>query len=195
MNAGRKSLNTIVLAVMLVGVIPTAPLATSNVPEPGAIGVPINPDAIGKELIGSITLNYVISEDVEGICATGRVVENVFVVARFQKNKKHLKDKKALLFNRALNPEFAYCFIDETPEIQLVMDLVAQQVIPAFFGPCRPDDSALAAFRHGPPRRGPRQPCPEFEIKSIPMFESSGTGALRLDVLLAVHKDGRDDDD
>jgi hypothetical protein len=185
----------IVLAVMVVSAAPAIVPATSNVPEPGAIGVPINPDATGKELIGSVTLNYVITEDTEGICATGRVVENVFVVARFQKNKKHLKDKKALLFNRALNPEFAYCFIDETPEIQLVMDLVAQQVVPAFFGPCRPAESTPASFRNAADRRGPRQPCPEFEVKSIPKFESSGTGALRLDVLLAVHKDGRDDDD
>jgi hypothetical protein len=170
MNLGTRALSMLLVAVMSVIVNPLGLWATSAVPEPGALGIPINPNAFGKRVSGSMTVAYDIREDFE--CPGLRIVDNVFIVAELQRRR------TSRLFSRALNPAVPYCFGEETPEIQLVMDLITAEVIPFFFGPCEPGLT-----------------CPNFEIKSIKDFQSSGTGALSLDLILVVPRRGATADD
>jgi len=167
MNRASRTLRVLLVVVLSLTTAPSGLWATSAVPEPGALGIPINPLAFGKRVHGFMTLAYDIREDETGDCPSLRLVNNVFVVAELERRQ------VARLFSRALNPDPAYCFGEETPEITLVQDLIAQEVIPFFFGPCVPGST-----------------CPGYAIKAIKDFQSSGTGALSLDIILVVPRPG-----
>ena len=163
MNRTRRTLTMLLLTAITLAMAPSLMQATSNVPEPGAFGIPINPNASGTKLSGPVSIAYDIEPDA-ATCPSGRRVFNMFVVLTVQQGN-NIKP-----FNRALNPApEGFCFPGNTnQQVALFLGLIADEVIPFFFQ-CTPGVN-----------------CPAFQVKAITDFLSTSNGAMSLNLTLAV---------
>jgi len=160
-NQIRKAVSLLLVAGFILAVPSSQLGATSAVPEPGAFGIPINPNASGTKLAGFMSIAYDI--DVDSGCDSQRRVNNMYVVLTLQQGN-NIKP-----FNGSLDPSAPFCFPGDTAQqVSFMFGLVSQQAIPFFFG-CQPGL------------------CPTFEVKSITNFLSSSNGAMSMNITLAVH--------
>lgn len=164
MRRVKRVLSVVVAAGMILGIPSSGLWATSAVPEPGAFGIPINPNASGTKLAGFMSIAYDIEMDTTGCPATGRRVNNMFVVLTLQQGN------NIRPFNGSLDPAETFCFPGDTnQQVAFMFGIVSQQAIPHFFA-CQ---AGLT--------------CPAFEVKSITNFLSSANGAMSMNITLAVH--------
>lgn len=164
MNQAAKFLSVLLIAVMMPIVAPSGAWAESGVPDPDTFFGPliVNPQAAGTKLSGSVSVAYD-REEAAGSDCNSFIVNNMYVVATFERGG------TAKPFNRDFTTvsQAPICFDDQGTQVNFVLGLFADNVVPFFFG-CSPGT------------------CPGFEVKSVKNFLSSGTGALSLDIVLAV---------
>src|SRR5215470_18958298 len=84
MKRAKRTLSLLLVAAMLLAVPSSGLWATSAVPEPGAFGIPINPNASGTKVSGPMTVAYVFATVPDTVCPSQRLVQNMFVVATLQ---------------------------------------------------------------------------------------------------------------
>lgn len=164
MNRATRTASVLLLTGMMLSLATPALPTGSGLPEPGAFGIPINPNASGTKLSGPMTIAYEIQEVDIVTCLSGRLVNNMFVVVTLEQGN-NIKP-----FNRDFTKvgQAPICFDNQAAQVNFVFALIHDQVIPFFFG-CLPGQ------------------CPLFEVKSITDFLTSNTGALSLNITLAVH--------
>jgi hypothetical protein len=170
MSRRHAVLTVLLLAGVILAVGPSGLWATSAVPEPGNFGFfPINPNASGTKVSGPMSLAYDIV--VDETCPTSQRVLNAFLVTTLQVGNS-IKP-----FNRALDPPAPFCFGENTDaQVQLVTKLIDDEVMPFFFSGSKIEACVETS--------GVR-PC--WEVKSVTNFLPSGTGAMSLNITLAVH--------
>lgn len=179
MNRARRILSFVIAAGTLLAIAAPNLRAESAIPDPAAFfaGL-VNPQAQGKRVSGFLTIAYDFVEPV-GDCSSV-TINNMYVVTTLR-YRKEIK-----VFNRDFTAddgtvlETPFCFDELQRQIDFVLGLFKEQVIPFFFGPCVPGVT-----------------CPAFEVKSIKNFLSSGTGAVSMELTLAVKvrgSGGGDDD-
>jgi len=182
--------SVLLLAGMILAIAPSGLWATSAVPEPGAIGIPIDPTATGTKVFGPLSVYYELEEvplptkknqpdplpPSASPCPSRIVVDNMFVVVRLQNGTgKNVVEKVfSRDFTKTSPVTLPICFENTAAQVDFVFDLITDQAMPFFFG------SAI-------------QPCvltantpPCWAVKSITNFLSSGTGAVSMDIELAV---------
>lgn len=173
MKRATGIVNLVIAALLAIGA-PKA-WAESAVPDPAAFfGGLVNPQAQGAKLSGFLTIAYDFVEDFE-LCS-GVKINNMFVVTTLQfreQIKPFNRDFIAPDGTVLLEP---FCFDDLQTQINFVLGLYKEEVIPHFFQ-CVPEAT-----------------CPTFEVKSMKSFLSSGTGAVSTKVRLAVKVAGEGDD-
>lgn len=144
--------------------------AESQVSDPGAFGIAVDPNADGTKIYGPVTLSYVYEDN--SSCSSGRFVRNLYAVASFTKGnltQPFNTNYTAYAADPAnqQHPNLAACFDDQDKQVELLRYFIANVIIPKFFG-CT--GSA----------------CPGFTVKSIKNFLTTGVGAGYMDVVLAV---------
>lgn len=163
MKAKKRALSVLLVAGMILGTPVPGLWATSAVPEPGAVGIPIDPNASGTKVVGPLSLAY----DFGGSTFDCPLfVNNVFVVLRLKKGV----DERT--FNGDFGPVCSPA--DTRPQVTFVFGLISGGVMQHFFGfsinPCV-ETAGIA-------------PC--WAVKSVTSLLSSGTGAVSMDIDLAV---------
>ena len=157
------------VAGMATGLLLAMPLALaeSQVPDPGAFGILVDPNADGTKIYGPVTLSYVY--EANATCASGRFVRNLYAVASLTKGNLTQPFNTNYTDYAAANGgvDLADCFDNQNKQVELLRYFIASVIIPKFFG-C----SGSA--------------CPGFTIKSIKNFLTTGVGAGYMDVVLAV---------
>lgn len=141
--------------------------AESQVPDPGAFGILVNPNADGTKLFGSVTLSYDYELDTPRAlaCDSQRWVKNIFAVASLQKNNE-VRAFNSNYVSAGLSSLEA-CFDNQDNQVFFLKNFIEQVIIPQFFG-CTPGA------------------CPGYAVKSIKNFLTTGVGAGYLEVVLAV---------
>lgn len=172
MKAKRRALSVLLVAAMVLGTPAPGLWATSAVPEPGAVGIPIDPNASGTKVAGPLSVAYEFQVVLPAVCQSGLLVTNLFVVLRLKKGV----DERT--FNRDFSrtvPETApICFDNNNAQVAFVFDLASDEVMPFFFGSPIRNCFETAGI----------SPC--WAVKSVTSFLSSGTGAVSMDVDVAV---------
>jgi hypothetical protein len=145
---------------------PSTAWAESAIPDPAAFfeGL-INPKAKGKEVAGFLTIAYEFGEAPDPDACPSIFINDMHVVTTLER-KDSTKPFNSNFSKTGTSP---FCFDDFPSQIDLVMGLLTEEVIPFFFGPCQPEVD-----------------CPSFEVKAIKEFLSSGTGAISMELKLAV---------
>ena len=169
----RLSLMLLMLALFALG--STAARSESGLDDPTAFFANltnINPQASGKKVTGFVTIAYDFVEvpaDQQNFCQT-IWINNMFVVAtmNYRKQTKPFNRDFTAADGTQIQPSF--CFDDFQSQVNFVLGLIRQEVIPTFFGPCDAGSN-----------------CPSFEVKAIKQFLSSGEGAVSMQLRLAVH--------
>lgn len=162
-----KHLLTAAAAAALVAAAPGAALAESAVPNPGeffSTTPEFDPTAGGTKFSGTLTIAYVFAEDPVGCPETERRIDNMHVVLTLSQGN-NIKPFNTDFVASGTAP---FCFLGESQQTQLVLGLIRGQVIPHFYNGCIPGS------------------CPDFKVKSITNFLSSGTGAISMNITLAV---------
>jgi hypothetical protein len=159
MKSLRKALSVLIVAIMAMAIVPIASWAESNVPEPGQLFPDeINRRAKGKRLTGFLTIAYEFVEPPpDSECGTV-IVNDMFVVTTMERRR----EIKPFNTNFARSGTEPFCFDDLASQVALVKGLL-REAVDFFFGPTS-----------------------TFEIKSIKEFLSSGTGAISMEIRLAV---------
>lgn len=190
MGRAKRTVSVLLLAGMILAFVPSGLWATSAVPEPGAIGIPLDPTATGTKVFGPLSVSYVLEFVPESTkknqadplpasaspCPTRIVVDNMFVVVRLETGtgKNVLEKVFSIDFTKTSPVTLPICFENTAAQVDFLFDLITAQAMPYFFGssvqPC-----VLTGGTH---------PC--WAVKSITDFLSSGTGAISMDIELAV---------
>ena len=147
------------MAGMMLTAVPVASWAESNVPEPGQLFPnEINPQAKGKKLTGFLTIAYEFAESPDLDVCPSIFINNMFAVTTLERRG----DVRP--FNRDFirTGTAPFCFDDLQSQVDFVKGLL-RQAVDSFFGP---------NFT--------------YEVKSVKEFLSSGTGALSMEIKLAV---------
>lgn len=154
MSAGKRALGVLLVAVMTFAAAPSALWALGEVPTPGALGIPVNPNASGTKVAGTLTLAYeftALGDD--PICASG-IRMKVFAVLRLKKGVDLGTFSDDIVTTITVpGPKkgttitlTGICFEDFASQTTLVVNLIEDKVIPFFF---------------------PSSPSASFEIKSV----------------------------
>jgi hypothetical protein len=179
MNRAKRIFSCLIVGGSMLTVAASQARAESGIPDPTTFfaGL-VNPAAKGKKVSGFLTIAYDFTEDFD--TCTGVKINNMFVVTT-------LSYRRALKpFNRDFTApdgtelQAPFCFDQLNLQIDFVMGLFRDEVIPHFF------------------KCTARVDCPAFEVKALKSFLSSGTGAVSAEVQLAVQVPGRagaEDDD
>jgi hypothetical protein len=161
-----KHLLTVAAAAALVAAAPGAALAESAVPNPGeffSTTPEFDPTAGGTKYSGTLTIAYVFAPDAN--CPDSQVrIDNMHVVMTLSQGN-NIKPFNTDFMASGMAP---FCFIGESQQTQLVLGLIRSQVIPHFYNGCIPGS------------------CPDFKVKSVTDFLSSGTGAISMNITIAV---------
>ena len=123
-----------------------------------------DPTAGGTKFSGTLTIAFVFAEDPAGCPETERRIDNMHVVLTLSQGN-NIKPFNTDFVASGTAP---FCFLGESQQTQLVLGLIRSQVIPHFYNGCIPGS------------------CPDFKVKSITDFLSSGTGAISMNITLAV---------
>jgi hypothetical protein len=159
MNAGRTILNALILAAMVLAAAPLAAWAESNVPEPGQLFPnEINPAATGKKLTGFLTIAYEFAESPDPDACPSIFINNMFAVTTLE--RRGVVKPFNSDFTKTGTPPF--CFDNLQGQVDFVRGLLREAVL-FFFGPTA-----------------------TFQVKSVKEFLSTGTGAISMEIKLAV---------
>lgn len=171
MNRTRFSLMLLMLALLALG--STAARSESGIDDPTAFFaglVNINPQASGKKVSGSVTIAYDFVESDDPDACPSIIVNNMFVVATMAYRKQTKVVNRDFTAPDGTTNEVPFCFDSIDRQVNFVLGLIRSEVIPAFFGPCVAGST-----------------CPDFEVKALKQFLSSGEGAVSMRLRLAVH--------
>lgn len=164
-----RAIATLVLSAGVLG----APgvRAESAIPDPAVFfaGL-VNPDAIGQKVTGFLTIAYDFAESDDPDVCPSVIVNNMFVVTTMQYRKELKPFNRDFIGADGTEHETPFCFDSLDRQINFVVGLLKEEVIPHFFQ-CVPGAT-----------------CPAFEIKSMKSFLSSGTGAVSTTLRLAVKR-------
>jgi len=159
MKAGRNTLSALIVAGMVLAAAPLVAWAESNVPEPGQLFPnEINPLAKGKKLTGFLTIAYEFVESPDLDVCPSIFINNMFAVTTLERRG----DVRP--FNRDFSKTGTqpFCFDDLQSQVDFVKGLLVQAVA-SFFGPTA-----------------------TYQVKSVKEFLSTGTGAISMEIRLAV---------
>ena len=160
-------------AAFALGMSSALPLAwaESQVGDPGAFGITVDPNADGTKLYGPVTLayDYEIGTPRAKLCSNQHFVRNLYVVASLTKGNVTQPFNTDYTAYAAANGgrDLSDCFDNQNNQLELLRFFITSVVIPKAFS-C--DPSA----------------CPGYAIKSIKNFLTTGVGAGYMDVVLAV---------
>jgi hypothetical protein len=159
MKSFRTALSVLIVTIMVWAVVPIASWAESNVPEPGQLFPnEINRRAKGKKLTGFLTIAYEFGESPDPDACPGLFVNNMFVVTTMER-RGEIKPFNTDFTRTGTEP---FCFDDLASQVAQVKGLL-REAVDFFFGSTS-----------------------TFQIKSIKEFLSSGTGAISMEIRLAV---------
>jgi len=164
MNQARRLL--IAAAAAVTAMASSAAWPESAVPNPGqffSTTPEFDPSAPGTKYSGTLTIAYVFVPDAVN-CPESFRIENMHLVLTLSQGN-NIKPFNTDFVASGTAP---FCFIGESQQTQLVLGLIRSQVIPHFYNNCVPGS------------------CPNFKVKSITDFLSSGTGAISMTITLAV---------
>lgn len=151
----------------LLAFTPCIASAESAVPNPGAFfstTPEFDPMAGGTKYSGHLTIAYVFVDDLETCPDSGIRIDNMYtVITLAQGNRLQPFDTDFVESGTA-----PFCFIGEPEQIEVVLGLIRNKVIPHFYDGCFPGT------------------CPDFKVKSVTDFVSSGTGAISMGITIAV---------
>jgi hypothetical protein len=180
MNRTRRILSIVIAAGTMLAIAAPNLRAESAIPDPATFfaGL-VNPRAQGKKVSGFLTIAYVLVESGDPVACPSVIVDNMYVVTTMRYRQVVKPFNRNFIDaggNRVVLP---FCFDDLQSQIDFVLGLFKEEVIPFFFQ-CVPGVN-----------------CPAFQVKSMKNFLSSGTGAVSTEVRLAVAVPGApgDDDD
>ena len=150
----------------------SAPLrAESNVPvtELGAFGVLVDPNASGTKLSSSVAFAYEYEEETERAlaCDSDKWVRNLHVVATVTKG--NTVQPFSSNYSRAGLDNLQDCFDQQDKQITFFKYFIDREVIAKIYN-CVPGG------------------CPQYAIKSIKNFLTSGHGGASLEVEIAVRQ-------
>ena len=158
---------TSALGVVLVGAVISLTTSTlwagTEVPTPGALGIPVNPNASGTKVSGPLTIFYDVRAVDLTTCDSGFQIQKFFVVMALTKGN--------ALATFSAEQTTPFCFFLVAPQVTFVQSFIAANVIPFFF---------------------PATPTATFEFKDVSNISASRTPtdtstAVSMNVLLAVH--------
>jgi hypothetical protein len=178
MKQVSKCLSAAALAAALLAVLPAA-WAESQVPDPGAFGIPVNPTAPGARASGLVTLSYDYDYNDDHGCDSLRWVENLYVVATMRRGKTIQPFSSNYELAQVTTPGFpnlADCFDNQEKQLFFLKYVIEQVIVPAMFTCTYPS-------------------CPPWQIRSIKNFLTTGVGAASMEIVLAVQVPRRRDDD
>ena len=143
--------------------------AESQVGDPGAFGITVDPNADGTKIFGPLTLSYQYETVPGSTCPSLRFVRNLYAVATLQKGTQMQAFNTNYVAYAAANNgrDLADCFDNQANQVELLRFFLANVIIPQFFQ-CAPSA------------------CPGFAIKSIKNFLTTGVGAGYMDLVIAV---------
>ena len=165
------------LAGTVLSVASSASWAESAVTDPPAFfGALINPQASGAKVSGMLTVSLDLGAD-DPRCEE-LIIKNMFVVTALEGPivttaegpNKFGSFSRDFTDHRGERPDTQpFCLIDRPAQINFVLALFREEVIPYYFAPCTPGDT-----------------CPSFEVKDIRNFFQSGRGAYSMEITLSV---------
>lgn len=185
MNQSKKTFAGMAAAVAMLAAVPGAAFAESAVSDPGnffAETPEFDPMASGTKYSGTLSIAYVFTEDnvnCIGAEENGLRVSNMFVVLSLQ----HGNGISPFNSDFRANPDLgkaetpSFCFFGDTHQIAFILEMIRTRVIPSLYEPC-------VARLPGMPVDA--SSCPDFAVKSVSNMISSGQGALRADITIAV---------
>jgi len=134
--------------------------AESQVSEPGALGIAIDPNASGTKIAGNVSFvwDFRSALPADG-CEGPLFVRNLYAVATMIKGNQ-------IVPSNAVRTGF--CFDDQAGQVQFLNDFIRTVIIPGFYSNCVPGG------------------CPGYAIKSIKNFMTTGRGAGSMEMELAV---------
>jgi len=167
MKLPKSCLTVAALATGLWFAMPLA-WAESQVGDPGAFGITVDPNASGTKVSGPVTLSYDYIFSTQQCPTSGRFVNNLYAVATLTKgNVTQPFNANYTTPGFATNPPLPACFDNQANQLLFLKLFIEQTVIPGFFN-CTPGA------------------CPGYAIKSIKNFLTTGVGAGYMEVELAV---------
>ena len=171
MNFSKSRLAAAAFALGMSSALPVA-WAESQVGDPGAFGITVDPNADGTKLYGPVTLayDYEIGTPRANLCfGTKHFVRNLYVVASLTKGNVTQPFNTNYAAYAAANggQDLSDCFENQDKQLELLRFFITNVIIPQFFQ-CAPSA------------------CPGYAIKSIKNFLTTGVGAGYMDVVLAV---------
>jgi hypothetical protein len=165
----KLSKSRLAAAAFALGMSFTLPVAwaESQVSDPGAFGILIDPNAAGTKVSGPVTLSYdyEFGTDRAKNCASQRWVKNLFAVATMQKGNQ-IQPFNSNYVSAGLS-NLQDCFDNQANQVFFLRNFIEQVIIPGFFS-CTPGG------------------CPGYAVKSIKNFLTTGVGAGTMEVELAV---------
>jgi len=139
--------------------------AESQVGDPGPFGITVDQNASGTKVAGPVTLSYQYETVPTTTCPSTRFVRNLYVVATLTKGNQ----TTAFSSNYGLigHPELAACFENQANQLAFLKFFIDTVIVPKFFS-CSPES------------------CPEWVLKSVKNFLTTGVGAGSMQIELAV---------
>lgn len=164
-----KLFKRIVTGVSVVtGILIAVPAAwaESQVGDPGAFGIAVDPNAAGTKVSGNVTLSYDYEFSFVTCPDSGRFVRNLYAVATMTKGNL-TQPFNANYTTQGFPANLPACFDNQANQVLFLRMFIERVVVPGFFN-CTPGT------------------CPAYAVKSIKNFLTTGVGAGSMDVELAV---------
>ena len=168
MKLSKQYLPAAALAAGVLLGIPAA-WAESQVSDPGAFGILIDPNASGTKLSGFVTLSYDYDPGIGfAQCPiTGRFIRNLYAVATLQKGNQ-ITPFNANYTTAAIGVNnLPACFEVDANQVLFLKLFIEKVILPGLYG-CVPGG------------------CPQYAVKSVKNFFTTGVGAGSMEVELAV---------
>jgi hypothetical protein len=175
MKRSNKVLSAAAFAASVMLACPFA-FAESEVSDPGAFGITVDPNAAGTKVSGFVTLSYDYDLDTSptGLahnCPSGRFVKNLYAVATLQKGNQ-IQPFNSNYFSAGLS-NLADCFDNQANQLAFLRNFIEKIIIPRFFGCMAAAPGAVGN-------------CPAYAVKSVKNFLTTGVGAGSMEIELAV---------
>ena len=176
-NGNLTSFLAIVAVAATMLAAPSAVRAESAVSDPGnffANTPEFDPNAPGTKYSGSLTVAYLFTEDTancSGELQNGFRVSNMFLVFSMLRANVVTPISADFRANPAMGKGVtpSFCFFGEPEQVAFILDMIRTQVIPTLYPACVPGVA-----------------CKPFKVKSVSNVISTGQGALRADITIAV---------
>jgi len=166
MKLPKDYLKAAVLASGLLLALPVA-WAESQVSDPGAFGILIDPNAAGTKVSGNVTLSYDYEFSFTRCPDSGRFVKNLYAVATMQKGNQ-IQPFNANYTTSAIGiNNLPACFDNQSNQVLFLSLFIEKVIIPGFY-------NCVAGG------------CPKYTVKSVKNFLTTGVGAGSMEVELAV---------